>query len=388
MTLLQTTVGYERFGLLSSPFNELDSESLGAVELCHVAQEVDRILHGFKEQVVAKQSKASALLVGPHGVGKTERLRLAQAEAERLSLGHAFVQVQPTFDGIVRDVASGLIATMELGAMEKFLGPPVWHKDLVRLGKKGIGRLLPEAAGKLVVKALNANAPTFLLFNDLQALTDDRQASAFAEFLQTILLAAEPGLLVLATCYDSHLKEIQARSPSLLSRFHRVTSVERISDADAAQLVAKRLAVKRIVDELDPTFPFDAESLHELNVRSRNNPRELLKLADRVLDAAVQARAYHVDAELIRSVLVGYVEEPSGVSSPPSLPAVPQAPLVGEAVPTPLPTPPNGETAGASAKTSAIIVQNGSHGIVGSPASGAATMAERLKAARRAQGRD
>jgi hypothetical protein len=370
MTQLQTTVGYERFGLLSSPFSELDSESLGAVELCHVAQEVDRVLHGFKEQVIAKQSKASALLVGPLGVGKTERLRLAQCEAQRLSLTHAFVQVKPQADTVVRDVAARLLESAQVGAMNKFFNPPSWQKDLVRLSKKGLSASTPEAAGKIVIEAINAKAPSFLMFNDLQALAEPAELARFGDFAQTILLGAAPGLLFLATSYPEFVPRIQTQVPSLLARFYRLIPVQAIADAEAAQLVAKRLAVKRIVDDLDPIFPFDAESLHEINARSGNNPRELLKLADRVLDAAVQQRAYHVDADLTRTVLGGA--------------AVPETVAHGGPIERAAPVPaPRSEPMVAARTEPALLGVNGSNGSSRAAAPDL-TMAQRLRRARRA----
>ncbi|MGB0652469.1 MAG: hypothetical protein ACPGQL_04650, partial [Thermoplasmatota archaeon] len=85
--------GYERFGLISNPFQDLSSETLDDIELFHVEQEMDASFNDMKQEVFEKQRKAVVAMVGPLGVGKTQRLQVTLAEAVKVGAFGVFHQL-------------------------------------------------------------------------------------------------------------------------------------------------------------------------------------------------------------------------------------------------------------------------------------------------------
>ncbi len=76
--------GYQRFGLIANPFHDLASESLEEIELFHVPQEEDASFEALKQEVLERQRKALVMIIGPVGAGKTQRLRLTEAQAPKV----------------------------------------------------------------------------------------------------------------------------------------------------------------------------------------------------------------------------------------------------------------------------------------------------------------
>jgi len=77
-----------------------------------------------------------------------------------------------------------------------------------------------------------------------------------------------------------------------------------LTNEEAGLLLAKKLLAKRVVENLEPLYPFDRASVAFLNGRAAGNPRNLLKLADLALERAVGLRAYRVDESLAEAALL------------------------------------------------------------------------------------
>jgi hypothetical protein len=205
------------------------------------------------------------------------------------------------------------------------LGAPAWLRSLTSIAKSKGEAYDPKVVGHKIGEALNATAPSLLLLNDLHNLVESRELDVFAKTLEEVTGVIKPGVLVMFTCYASYLAWLTANQPALASRVNRAIQLTTLSDDEARLVIAKKLLAKRIVEELEPTYPFDREAVHELNAASRGNPRRLFELADIVLEHAVATRAYQIDGEMVRSALATRV-----VVQPTQLPPWQETPALAE----------------------------------------------------------
>ena len=282
----------------------------------HVNQESDALLRTIREEVLDKENRVVVAVTGPQGSGKTERLLVTAAEAKE---HHAFVvyfDITSKAPWIVR----GLAVTFEKSARDaglvKMLGAPAWLRSLTSLAKVKDESYDPKQAGRRIGEALNAAAPSFLLLNDLHNLVELQEVDLFAKTVEEVIGVIKPGVLVMFSCYASYITWLTMNHPAFASRVNRVVALATLSDDEARVVLAKRLLAKRIVEDLEPTYPFDREAVQELNQASRGNPRRLFELADFVLEQAVATRVYQIDAETVRSALAA--RETAAPSSPPS----------------------------------------------------------------------
>jgi len=298
------TGSYERYGLTSNPFRDLASESLEDVSLYHVNQEVDETLRTIKDEVYDKENRAVVAIIGPHGAGKTERLLVTAAEAKEHDAFAVYYDVPTKTAKVLRGVATQFQAAAAARTKGKlFASQPPWVKSMAGLAKIGDEKYDAKDAGRVIGQALNSTAPSFLLLNDLNNLIESREVDAFAKVIQEITDTIKPGVLVMFTCYPSYLAWLTVNHPALSSRINRSLTLAGFSDEEAALLLAKKLLVKRLVEDLDPIYPFDREAIHLLNQAALSNPRRLLELADLAVEYGAAHRSYRVDAEVANAVI-------------------------------------------------------------------------------------
>lgn len=303
------TKGYERFGLVANPFQELASEGIDDADLLHVDQEPDTFLKALKEEVVEKQRRATVVLLGALGTGKTQRLLVAQSEAVQLGIAHAFHQVSSDGDEAMRRLVRDIRE-----AAKPFGGgfvTPKWLRELQALEKRVKRSYEPEDAGKTIATALNAMAPSFMLINDLQNLDGAKELDRFLQTLHSISNHLRPGVLMLMTCYPKTYVQMVRRQPQLDTRVDRRIILKPLGTDEATQMIAKRMPAKRIIDDLDPVYPFDREAIEVMAKACKGNPRELLRIADRVLEQAVDGRAFHIHKEDVVKALPNMTRPPS-----------------------------------------------------------------------------
>ncbi|HTP54382.1 MAG TPA: hypothetical protein VML94_05425 [Thermoplasmata archaeon] len=293
---------YERYGLTGNPFRELASENLDDVTIYHVNQTADGALHTLQEEVLDRENRAVVAVTGVQGSGKTQRLLLAAAEARERKAFHVYFDISSKTPWVLRGLADAFQKAAKDAGHIKMLGAPGWLRPLTAIAKSKKEEYDPNVAGRLLGEALNATAPSFLLLNDVHNLVEMREVDMFAKTLEEITAVMKPGVLIMFTCYASYLAWLNVNHPSLASRINRTIQLQVFSDDEARLVLAKKLLAKRIVEELEPTYPFDKEAVHELNVRARGNPRRLLEYADAALERGVETRAYQIDGELVRSV--------------------------------------------------------------------------------------
>jgi hypothetical protein len=274
------------------------------VTVFHVNQASDTSLRTILDEVLEKENRAVVTVTGPQGAGKTQRLLLAAAVAQE---HHAFA---PYFDVTTQGgwALKGLVQAFEKSAksagLVKMLGAPGWLRALGSVAKAKGGEYDPKEAGRRIGEALNAASPSFLLLNDLHNLADSSEIDVFAKTLEEVTAVMKPGVLLMISCYSSYLAWLTANQPGFASRINRTIPLAGLSDDEARLAIAKKLLAKRIVEELEPTYPFDREAVHELDVAARGNPRRLFELADAVLERAVATRAYQIDGDLVHATLL------------------------------------------------------------------------------------
>jgi hypothetical protein len=295
---------YERYGLVSNPFRDLASESLDDVELFHVNLELDRLLETMREEVFAKENRAIVALVGLHGAGKTERLLLTAAEAKSRKAFSVYFDVTTKTTWVTKGVAAAVVASTHLGGFKQLFSAPKWFRDIVAVQKAKETAYDPVRTGRAIAAALNANAPAFLLLNDLHNLAATKERVLFVKTLQEIIDGIKPGVMIMFGAFPSFMLQLAREQTPLTSRINRTIVLPRLSPDEATLLIAKKLLAKRIVEGLDPLYPFDKEVVTKLNLIAFGNPRRLLELADAALEYGAAHRSYRVDEEILRTALV------------------------------------------------------------------------------------
>ncbi|HYK93950.1 MAG TPA: hypothetical protein VEY07_07925 [Thermoplasmata archaeon] len=315
------TGAYERYGLTGNPFRDLASENLENVEVFHVDLAVDEALASMKEEVYARENKAFVAVVGQHGAGKTERLLLASIQARQRGANVGYFSISERAAWGVPGLAQAFLNSAGLGGFARVFSAPPWYRALQPLLRTKPNQFDPVRAGRALGHALNARAPSFLLLNDLHNLSAPAEADLFAKTLQELSDAIRPGVFVMVGALPAYFVELTRNRPTLSSRINRTIILPTLSEAEAGLLLAKKLLAKRLVENLDPLYPFDGTAVAELNRASFGNPRRLLELADRAIELAAGRRAYRVDAELVQTALLPprpVVPVPTAAPSPPA----------------------------------------------------------------------
>ena len=282
----------------------------------HVNQEADELLRSIRDEVLEKENRAVVAITGPQGSGKTQRLLVTAAEAREHHAFTVYVDVPAKGPLALRFLAAAFEKGAKDAGLVKMLGAPAWLRSISSLGKAKGEAYDPKDAGRRIGEALNAAAPAFLLLNDLHNLAEASDAELFAKTLEEVSGVIRPGVLVTFVCYASYLGWLTANQPAFASRINRSIPLATLSEDEARLVLAKKLLAKRIVEDLEPTYPFDREAVQELNRAAHGNPRRLTELADVVLERAVATRAYQIDGELVRAALASRTA-PVPVVAPP-----------------------------------------------------------------------
>jgi hypothetical protein len=293
---------YDRYGLAGNPFRELASENISDIELFHVNLEIDDSLHSILEEVYAKENRAIVAVVGEHGSGKTERLLVAATEAHQRRAFTVYFDLTQKTPWILRGLAEEFRKSAEKAGFAKTFSSPAWLRGISALEKMKDEKYDPIAAGKVIGQALNDTAPSLLLLNDLHNLIESKEIHSFAKTLQQVSDVIKPGVLIMFDCFPSYLAWLTVNIPPFASRINRTILLPRLTNDEAALLLAKKMLPKRMVEDLDPVYPFDKESVTALNEAAGGNPRRLLELADLSIEFGVSHRLYRVDANVIRVV--------------------------------------------------------------------------------------
>ncbi|HTW39977.1 MAG TPA: AAA family ATPase [Thermoplasmata archaeon] len=316
---------YDRYGLTGNPFRELASESLNDVELYHVNLEIDDALHSIEEEIFDRENRAIVAIVGEHGSGKTERLLLAATEAHQRNAFTVYFDVSAKVPWILRGLAQEFQKSATSAGLTRTFSSPSWLRGIAALEKLKDEKYDAISAGKAIGQALNETAPSLLLLNDLHNLIESREIHAFAKTLQQVSDVIKPGVLIMFNCFPSYMAWLTVNLPPFASRINRTIRLPGLTNNEAALLLAKKMLPKRLVEDLDPIYPFDRESVAALNETAGGNPRRLLELADLAIEFGVSHRLYRVDANVVRVVQPLRSPSKPGATPPSSPPASTQA---------------------------------------------------------------
>ncbi|MCI4330815.1 MAG: hypothetical protein L3K19_03070 [Thermoplasmata archaeon] len=327
---------FERYGLTSNPFRELASESLQDIGVYHVNLDIDQNLQAIRDEIWERENRVVVAIVGSHGTGKTERLLLTAAEARERKTFTVYFDVTSQTNWILRGLAGEILKAAKLAGVPKGFSYPAWFREVTALQKVSDEKYDPIQAGKTIGLALNENAPAVLLLNDLHNLSKTPELDAFGKTLQEVFDSIKPGVLVMFGCYQGYLDWIIKNRPALASRINRTFFVPKMTADEAALLLAKKLLGKRVVEEIDPLYPFDKEAVAIIAEAAGGNPRRILEIADLSIEYGVEHRAYRVDGEIVRSALAARKSErPSGEGTEENM-----VPTSGGTAPGPASTPP------------------------------------------------
>jgi type II secretory pathway predicted ATPase ExeA len=296
-------LSYERYGLTGNPFRDLATENLEDVVIFHVNQDVDQSLRAIREEVFDKENRAVIAIIGELGSGKTERLRVTAAEAKERGAFSVYFDISEKTPTILRGLSQEFQKAAKEAGLIKTFGGAGWLRAMAALEKVKDEKYDAAEAGKTIARALNESAPSMLLLNDLHNLIESREVDQFVKTLLEVANGIKPGALVMFSCYTSYLPWLSVNHPAFAQRINRTFLLVRLKDDEAGLLLAKKLLVKRVVEDLDPTYPFDSDAVSALNVAASGNPRRLLELADVVMEYAVAHRAYRVDADIVQTVM-------------------------------------------------------------------------------------
>lgn len=320
------TQAYERYGLTGNPFRDLASETVEDVAIIHVNQEVDDALRTIRDEVFDRENRAVVAVTGALGAGKTERLLLTASEGRERSAFTVFYDLTNRTEWVLRGLAEEIRKAAEKAKVARAFGSPAWVRAVAALEKSKDPQYDPREAGRALAAALNDRAPALLLLNDLHNLVEGREVDAFVEVLQELVDQIKPGVLLMFSAYGSYLAWLSVNHPAFATRINRTFQLTALTEEEAGLLLAKKMLAKRVVEDLDPIFPFDLDGVRELNRAAGGNPRRLIELADLAIEHGIAHRAYRVDGDLIRLLITSQRKPASSPAAPRAVPAQPGTP--------------------------------------------------------------
>ena len=297
--------GYERYGLTGNPFRDLASETLETIDIFHVGQEMDDHLRMIIDEIFEKQSKAVVAILGALGMGKTQRLLLIQSWAREKKAYCVFRSINPQAKLVISDVIKTLIDTVPLTFFERNISAPRFYSDLKKAYRSSRKKFDPELIGRAIAGALNARSPSILILNDLHNVDPTAELPDFLQVLYSIVNNLDEGVMIAIGSNSAYFDGIMKRHQSLEERINYKLEVQPLIDTEAQEMVAKRLTAKRLVEDLNPIYPFNNDSISILNAESHGNPRQVLKLSDRIIDQAATERVIQIDAQYATDILEG-----------------------------------------------------------------------------------
>jgi len=300
---------YGRYGLGSNPFRELTSDNIRAIDLMHVDQEIDEELNALREEIQESESKAVVAILGPLGAGKTERLLLFREWAKQEGLMCIFEDVTLDANGLLLRICESLIKKSKEGGFIKGFSTPKWYKELQKAEKRSRKEYDPERVATAIAAALNNTVPSLLLLNDLHNLKESPEMDRFFQTIQVTMNKIDPGVLIMMSSNYSDFVHFIDRNRSLEQRINRAIMVSGLKDKEAALLLAKRMAARRLVEDLDPLYPFSMESISIINEIAEGNPRQLLRYSSIVIEKAAKKKHSRIEKDTVMSILDELNEE-------------------------------------------------------------------------------
>ncbi|WP_297439291.1 AAA family ATPase [Thermococcus sp.] len=304
---------YEVYGLSRNPFEQLASEGIADVESIHVYQEVDMRIQMIISEIVGNKSSIAFSIVGPLGMGKTQRLKTILKAIEEQRGKAIYIKVD-TNDilKLTRDVFYALKPprsrtniflenlSRKLGfidRLEKMLSSTGEYKS------RDIAELLTEQMGKYPYCAL--------LLDELENMgsAGEQEKIQFFEMLRHFISNMPKGCVVAFACVPEAYEEYTKIFPAFFMRLHYEFKLRPMSLDEAYELVKKRLNRVRVRDTDDPLYPFTKEAVKLIHQLDKGNPRQILRLLHYVLSEAAKHKFDPIDDYVVTTIL----EEPKSL---------------------------------------------------------------------------
>mgnify|MGYP006284868193 FL=1 len=298
--------GYERYSLTGNPFRDLASENIENVDIFHVSQDLDDHIRMIREEVFDEENQAVVAILGGLGAGKTQRLLLTAREAEKHDAMYMIKTVNPRTSDVLLNTLNSIEDKADMSFIEKYVVEPRWTKDIKKakkIVKSKKKKFDPEFIGTALANAFNANKPSILMLNDFHNLPRNKELEQFIQVLYVFMNHMEDGVMLMFSCVDYYFHKVMKKHESFNERINYKLQIPDLKDHEANLMIAKRLLAKRLVEDLDPVYPFNRDSVTLMNDEVYGNPRQLLKLADRVIEKAATLKALQIDAKFTSDVI-------------------------------------------------------------------------------------
>jgi len=304
---------YEVYGLSRNPFEQLASEGIRDVESIHVYQEVDMRLQMIISEVIGNRSSIALSIVGPLGMGKTQRLKTIARAIEEHKGKAIYVKVDTNdIIKLTRDIFYALKPpksrtniflenlSRKLGfidRLEKMLSSTQEYKS------RDIAELLTEQMSKYPYCAL--------LLDELENMgsASEQEKIQFFEMLRHFISNMPQGCIVAFASIPEAYEEYTKIFPAFFMRLHYEFKLRPMSLDEAYELVKKRLNRARIKDTDDPLYPFTEGAIRLIHRLGRGNPRQTLRLLHYVLTEASKHKFDPIDDFVVTTIL----EEPKNL---------------------------------------------------------------------------
>jgi hypothetical protein len=284
---------YERFGLAGNPFQNNSTSRLESITISHANLKIDDELALLKEQVFNLQKKAVIGLSGIDGMGKTERALVAQKEAENNDI----FCVPLTFKNDTKHAMKYVLDTISPKG-STLLSNDKWERIIAASKKKIKNGYNPNELGNAIATALNENAPSFFVIDDFQKITYTSDSDSFISSLCVAIDQSNPGVFLLITGEQEIFNQILNRYSEFKSRFSRLINLEPLDDSDVAKILAGKLTALRLVNGLNPIYPFTPDSINYLNEKYQGNPKDIIAGAKIALSSAAYKKEIMVTEEI------------------------------------------------------------------------------------------
>ncbi len=264
-------------------------------------------------EVIGNKSSIALSIVGPLGMGKTQRLK-SLAKVVESNGGKAIYVKVDTNDilKLTRDIFYALKPpksrtniflenlSKKLGfidRLEKMLSSTGEYKS------RDIAELLTEQMGKFPYCAL--------LLDELENMQSAREHEKiqFFEMLRHFISNMPKGCVVAFACIPEAYEEYSKIFPAFFMRLHYEFKLRPMSLDEAYELVKKRLNRVRIRDTDDPLYPFTEEAIRLIHQLGKGNPRQILRLLHYVLSEAAKHKFDPIDDYVVTTIL----EEPKSL---------------------------------------------------------------------------
>ncbi len=291
-------------GLRRNPFVESSLLGMESPLSLLVETEIDPPLYSYVEDALSGMGSAFVAITGPPGSGRSFRLACIAQRCGEEGARHILYEVNPLEGPDAIDDLLNL-AYLESRSVKKKLRKLILGES--DLSEEELERLRtsPAEAGEALVDFLSSVKPVALLLDDVQnaLMEGGRWSFFFFEMIRELVSLMGDGMFVAMTTSDEAFSYLERKHPALVSRLHERISLGPLSDDLAIQLVSKRLESARSREPEWPLDPVEEEAVRAANAAAQGNPKRLLEILAKAVDAAAILGRTRITEEIIDQVV-------------------------------------------------------------------------------------